>query len=333
MPKTGKQNLIGIAKETSYGVAASMPTFFIPSLTPPVPEIVQQKVMLDPAMGTVFTNNAVRNGIRYAKLSVETFLDENVLPLLLMQNYTVSTAAVTGETAVYKHTLNFSHGTVPSGSLRSFTVFYEEVGGVKRLLRGCAISGMSIEADVKEVVKVKFEIIGISSTSTVSVAATDYRSFIGTHANLYVAESSTAYGNALPASKATLNLSAELTGEDENFSLGSQDMQRVYTKAYSVDLQTSVIKNLVSSLEGYYNNNNELKFKMVIEDTTRFVQGSAANTRPQISIEVAQAYMTEYKVSGGLAEVLKEDIKLIGVAGMSSTSPVVIEVVNSVATY
>ena len=325
----GRKRTMGIAGQASYSVPAVSPTFTLSLLDTPKITPVQNKVLNNAAMGSTYAENAAKKTTRQSTIGISFKVDENSLPLVLSQKFTIETVTAPGETEVYIHTLTYNSTNLGT----AFTLFLQDSDRTSQTSEGVMFGNANLTID-QGFVRCDMEGIGKSPetwTNTNTIVAPN--EFVGRNAAFSYGDygSSTASNTILMAN---LNHNFPLSGDDTNFNLGDEDLGQLYTLEDSFEV---VVSALFSSLTGFrsdYVDDTAKQAIFTLIDTDRYVSGSVANTRPKIVFNYPYAKVTGWEEQGGLGDVLKQQATLkpldyVGVA----TAPLTITITNAVASY
>lgn len=315
---------IGIAKETSYGSTAASPTFTVPvtnaSWSPAV-EHAQNTAML----GSTYTVNTADVIRKFTEFSFTFKLDENILPLLLMQRYSIVSATASGESAVYDHTIAYE-----STATTSFTIFWDDPDRTDYSFSGCKFSSINLIFTTDDYALVEVSGIGMHrATDSFSTTAENPREFVGSHVDFKIAD----HGST-PASidVLSLNLNHEFPLEPI-FRLGSNALDELFVKAdtYNADVTLLYPDN---TYEGKREAGTRQESQIVITDTAREVSGSVASTNPSITIDYPAQQITEWEPQGGADDVLQQRMNLLALDRIGETdAPAKFTITNDIASY
>lgn len=324
----GRKRTLGIAVEGTYGTPASAPTFVVPVLDVPKFEVVQNKVRNTASFGNTYQTNDMTATTRLVNFAMPIKVDEDQLPIFFKQKFTITSALVTGESSVYQHTLAYN-----SNNGNSYTLFLQDSDRTSQKISGVKFSAINLKADNKEYISLDITGMGqYPTTWTGTNTLVQPKEFVGRHATFNYGS----YGvskTAFSALTAVLNHTFNLSAEDTNFALGSQDM---VTLINTEDDFQSIIEALMPDLtvRDDYQANTAKMWDLTITDTARNITGSVANTKPYIQFAYPVGFIESWKESGGLADILKQELTLTPVNRVGvSTAPLQIVVKNAIASY
>lgn len=319
---------VGIAKETTFGTAAASPSFTLNVLDFSLEEKIE-KAQNEAMLGSSYKVNDTKKTAKRCAITIKFKVDENSLPLLLLQNYTITSATAVGETAVYTHTCAYKTGS----STQSFTLFMQDPdrGGLQ--MAGFKFETMNIDFDKKGFVTA--EVKGRSKypatwASTNSLTAT--REFVGANTAISIANEgvSPVAFNLLSAS---LALEYGLSGEDEGTFLGAYEEAVMVNTAASFELEVSTLFS-DTTIKTDWENDQKKAVAIQLQDTDRFVTGSTASTRPTVKLEFPSTSLIEWKRDGGANDLVKQSWKFLVLDKVAlADTPAKITITNSVASY
>jgi hypothetical protein len=324
----GRKRTLGIALEGTYGVPAAIPTFVLPVLEVPRFKLVQNKVRNVAALGSTYQTNNIKNITKMINFSMPIKIDEDQLPIFFKQKFTINSALISGETSVYQHTLSYNTNNGPS-----YTLFFEDGDRVSEIISGVKFSALNLTANTKDYIKLDITGVGkapVTWTGTNTVVAP--KEFTGVHAVFNYGD----YGGSKAATSilnAVLNHTFNLSGDDENFALGSAEMVNVYNKEDDFQGVVEAMFDAIT-IRNEYLNNTEKQFDLTITDTGRNITGSAINTKPYIQFNYPAGFVEGWDESGGLADLLKQSLTLTPIDRIGlTTSPLTIIIKNATASY
>jgi hypothetical protein len=323
----GRKRTMGIAKETTYGTIVGSPTFTLPLLDTPRVEIVQNKEENIAALGSTYAVNALMNTNRMVNFSMNIKIDEDHLPLFLLQRYTIDSDAHSGETVVYDHVATYA-----PGATTSYTLFLDDDDRTSIKMAGCKFESMNFSIE-QGYIRVEVSGKGIFSDTWVgSNTVAQPKEFVGRHAVFGIGADGAGTTNT-SIIKAMMNHSFTLSGDDFNFELGNQNMTALEVQEDRYELE--VTKRFTNfTFRDYYTNNTKLEWDMLITDTARNVTGSVASTKPSILAEYPVGYMSAWAEEGGLGDSLTETFTLLAVDEVGvATAPAQFTITNAIASY
>lgn len=323
---------LGIAKESVFNVAEASPTFLIPAVDmteKPNVNYTPNKAMLGSSHG----NNSQRVTTKDQKMDFEMEVDEDVLALLLLQNFTDSVANAAGETAVKVHTLAYNS----SNNGASYTLFIQDDDREDKIISGFRYADLALKIAPQD--KIKVSLGGgrgkLSATGSVTNTISGIRDFVAANATYTLAK----YGESLAAMSGQvlsidLDHKTPLVADEQAFGVGSQDMQNNST------LETDFM-NTVKALypdntyRDHYEAGDNMHSQINIVDTSRYVDGSVANTNPVVKIVYPHQNIVDWTPSGDPGSALySQELKFSANDEPSvSGAPLYFEITNRVASY
>ena len=325
----------GIARESVYGVAETLPNIFSLGAVDFMAEEIVDKVENKAMLGSTYEVDKVRVTVKQAKITMKIKLDEDILPLLFLQNFSISSEAVAGETAVWRHVMTYLHQNA-SGTGQSFTLFVDDPDLQDEIYTGLRFEKFDSPIVMKD--EVYLELSGVANypvaqAVTIPISASP-NSFVGKHVVFQLAKIAEALATQ-PILDLTLRHAYPLSGDETNFSLGNEGLTQLFTLAPKFGLE---YKALLSdyALRTLWADNEEVKAKVTMSDTSRFVTGSVASTRPSVIFEYPAGYLTAdgFKREGGANDIRQQTIKILPVDDPAvADSPLKITVVNAIEAY
>jgi hypothetical protein len=325
----------GLARESVYGVKETLPNIFPLGMVEFMMEEVIDKTENKAMLGSTYEVDKVRETNRYAKLTLKLKLDENILPLILLQNFSISSSLVSGESAVWEHVLTYLHNNA-SGEGQSFTFFVDDPDLQDEYYTGLRFDKFDFPVVVKD--EVYIELTGVSNypvAQSVSIPiSASPNSFVGKNTTFQLAK----IAEELATQRAlnlTLRHSYPLSGDDINFALGNGGLTQLFTQSPRFGIE---FKDVLSDYElrTLWSDNEEVKARASLIDTTRYVEGSVANTNPSVVFDYPAGFLTGdgFKREGAANDIRQQNIKILPVDDPAvEKAPVEITVVNAIEDY
>lgn len=327
--------IFGIAIESAgYGVAETNPTFVLPATEFEITPVINQ-AQNESMFGSSHIANDMVGVTQMANFTATVKLNEDQLPLFFRQNFTCTSTTAVGESAVYQHTLNYNS----SNTGVSYTIFRQDNDHGSDLLSGAKFNSINVTPEKGNYVTValegvaKFPVAWTNSMNVSYLYEMTSNSVVWSYENEGVA-----YTETDGLLEATLNHTFNLSADDVNFDLGSQEMDALFTTGteFSADITTRFSSRTSSTDNLYYDFVNKIykahRFQFI--DTTRFVTGSVANTRPSISFSYPSAKVTEWNEAASGQDIVTQSATLAALDKVGvSNAPLQIVVVNAVASY
>ena len=324
-----RNTTVGIADEATWGTAPASADYVLNVLDYDIPPAV------DVAENESFTgsnyrvNHTVVTGTR-SDVSITFKLDENSIPLILKNNFTISSAAASGETTVYDHTLTYTSSNSPT----SFSLFIDDAAVGDRIVSGVRFSEITFGASREGFITVTLSGQGkAAATGTVTNAiSAALREFMGGHTSFTIGD----FGGsetALGLLSSELRITSELSGDDFNYSLGSTDLAALYLLTTRIELDASVRLSNYDLRDDFID--GQLKQStLTITDTSRFVTGSVASTRPSVEFTFPAMSLVDWDDDRPADELGRFDMTLLALDRPGvATAPAQIVVTNNVASY
>lgn len=334
MESISRKQIFGIAPEVSgYGIAALVPTFCLPAMEFEItPEIVPAENTS--MFGSTHEVNDMANTYRRCNFTASVKLNEDQLPLFFKQNFTVSSTTVSGESAVYEHTLTYDNTNTGT----SFTLFRQDDDRGSQYVAGAKFNTITVTPEKGQYVMLELEGVGQFPAEWSGTVTNSYhKEFTSNHVVFSYVPEGSGYTTTDGLLAATLNHEFNLTAEEDNYDLGSQDMDQLFTGAtrFNAELTTRLASRYSgdTTYEDFVAGNYRSS-RMQFLDTTRFVTGSVASTNPQIRFEYPSCFVRDYAEEGSANDILKQTFTLeaLDKVGVSNT-PMQIVVVNATVSY
>jgi len=323
----GRLRTMAIAAQPTFGTPAPTGTFAMPLTNAPQFTATVQKALNDAALGSAYETNDIQNTVRFTEVPLEFKVDEDQLPLLFKQRFTITSGTVSGETSVYQHTLAYTNGTSTW-----YTLFLQDDQLQDYVVKNVLFDNLDFTFD-NDFVRISASAIGSYPTQTaVTNAITQPKEFVGRMVN-YTDDDVPGTATATSVISLTGNMDFGLNSDDTRFGLGSAELAALELTADKFMFNVSRLKPDV----GYYDDNEAgttKQFSVNVTDTAREVSGSALATSPSIVFTVPRAKFENYTEEPDLNELTKEnfDLTLLKPAGVANT-PMSITVVNAIASY
>lgn len=327
-----RRRIHGIAIETSgYGIAENNPTFAIPALSLEYnPQITQANNTA--MLGSTYEVNDVINDNKMTNFTMTIKIHEDLLPLLFSQAFTILSTTVSGETSVYEHTLTYSN----TNEGNSFTLFVEDPDRGSEVVAGAKFNTINFETVRGDYLQCTIEGMGkFPETWSGSTSLNYIQEFASTQLSMqYVPEGSgfSGAGNESVVN-ATLNHTFNLSGEEDNFDLGSANLARLYTQS-PVFNQNVTARYGDRTFRDQWENQEYRATRFTLVDSNRVVSGSTANTNPEARFIYPSERVTNWQEQGDANTILKQqfDLQAIDKIGIAD-APMKMTVVNSISGY
>ena len=320
---------MGIATETgSYGNGMASPTYSIPNVELQVEEVTE-KVENNAMFGNSYAVNDSMMSTQHTNFSMKMKVDENLLPLLLKQKFSIVSAAVSGDSGVYTHTMTYN--STNAGS--DYTLFFQDPDRTSMKITGCKFEKIDIEATPDNFVLLSLSGKGkYPTTWTGSNTMVAPREFVGRNVAYRFA---TATG-ALTATK-ILDLKAShafpLSDDKVNVSLGSSTYDGLYTLADRFESEVTLLMP-DTTIKGYYDNYTKVQSDVTVTDTGRIISGSVTNLNPLITLTYPMQEIIKWNREGGVDDLVQQKMTLLALNKTgTSGAPMGIVVKNNVASY
>lgn len=320
----GRLITLGIAKQSTFDTAAGSPVFTLPVTNTAKFEYTINKEENNAALGSGYEVNKTENTTQFATISPEVKVDEDHIPLLFGQRYSISTTTASGETSVYQHTLTHSNTTN-----HYYTLFLQDDQRDSYIMKNALISTIELMNEQGFYMS-NLEITGnLPEQSSVTNTISAIKEFVGRHTTFEIADSGSST-SAVDVRNVTYSHTFNLSSEDFNFALGSPDLSAHQINSDRAEI--SLTKNM-DSMDNFddYRNNQAKTLKINSTNSDREVTGSTNNTNPSIVVDVPVSEYLEYTDrDGDLDTQLSEELNFLALddPGTSDT-PSKITVVNA----
>lgn len=324
---------LGISLEDTYGVlTGTSSTYALPVVDSSIEEVVN-KAENTAMLGSTYEVNDSKVLNSYTNFSFTVKADENVVPLLFKQKFSISSALVSGETAVYEHTLTYKNANV-AGANESYALFVDDPDRDDLKMNGARFNNIDIVGTQDNFVLIELSGIAqfpekVAITNTIDFAA---REFVGRNITYTQAD----YGDSLASQKLS-NLTARhnfnLSDEADNIMLGDDTISALFTKQDRFEAECTALFDS-NDIRDAWAAGTKQKSLISIEDTGRYVTGSVASTSPKIEIGYPIQSIMEWSRDGGANDIMKQNYRLLAIDDPSvATAPITLSVINSVASY
>lgn len=320
----GRLRITGIAYQSTFGTPATAPQFSLPVQDTSffVAEVMKEENSA--ATGSDYAIDGVTNGGRFGTFSNTIKINENILPLFFLQKYT--DVATDNSDSTYTHTLSYALGT------QSYvTVFMQDDNRTDYRMSDVLFSNLTAEMATTGFVTLAFDATGrYPEAGDFTVAYSQVGDFVGRHATF----SSADFGSAVADAKlrsATLTHTFNLSPEDDNLVIGSQDID--FHQINSTRFEISV-NGKMSDRSDYddFTGNQSKVLQATIEDTNREIGSGTQN--PSIQFDYPLAKPLSYSDEGGLDDNLNFSSTYVALdTGASADMPMKLTVTNTVADY
>jgi hypothetical protein len=324
-----RNTTLAIAQEDTFGTESTNTAYVLPNIDLSLEEVINTQVN-ESQTGTDFAANNVLTSSKMINVSFTTKVDENILPLMLRNKFSVDTST-TESGAVYEHELTYDAGNTPESG-ESFTLFFDDDDIADQVITGFRFGSMEFTFEVNGFARVACSGRGIFPTSgTVNNSVTsNLREFVGKHASYQLGD----YGDSLSSQDLyalAIAMEFNLLGDDTTHYLGDVDLQNNFTGSNSIMETATLPFDTDYSLRDDAVNNTEKMSKTTITDTNRTI-GSASN--PSIVIEHPVMQYVNWSRDGDMDGIEKQVLEAQVLSRSDeSDSPSKITVTNTVASY
>lgn len=328
-----RRTSVGVAAEDSYGVYTGTASSYVLQVMSYEINPIVNKIENEAMFGSTYGVNDAKIANKYCKVDITAKVDENVIPLLLKQKMSISSALVSGESAVYKHTLTYSNNNVASTG-QSFALFLDDPDRQDYRITGARFSNFDFIGAQDNFFLIemsgmaKFP-VATGITNTIDFSA---REFVGRNISFQMAD----YGDSL-SSQLLASLSARhsfmLSENEDNILLGEEEPGRLFTKDDRFEAECVALFDN-TDIRDVWAANTRQKSQITVSDSDRYVEGSVANTNPSLTFIYPVQHIIDWTKQGGANDIMKQQFRLLAIDDPSiATAPISIEIVNSVASY
>lgn len=324
-----RKRIQGIAIEDIYGSGESTPDFALPALEfDYTPTITQGR---NTSMyGSNYELNDVINDVRMTNFSMTVKVSEDIVPLLFSSAFSISSTAVSGESTVYEHTLTYANTSTGN----SFTLFVEDADRGSEYIAGCRFNNITINTVRGDYLQMTIDGVGIFPQTWGGDVTLAYRQEFASRmlSMQYEPEGSGFNGNA-EVINATINHIFNLAGDEDNFDLGSIDLDRVLTTTHQFTSDVTAVYTDKTE-RNQYRDGDYRATQFTAVDTSRVVSGSTQSTNPLVRFTQPSTRIVTWAENGAANDILKQDFTLeaLNKVGISD-APETITVINAVASY
>lgn len=315
---------VGIAKETTYGVAAASPDFGL-LLTELSWDEEITRIENTAMVGGTYELNESKVAFKKLNFTMTAKVDEDVLPLLLLQKFDI--ASVLTDVTAYTHTLTYNNDNTTT----SYTLFWDDPDRGDLIAAGAVFENINFNAQPEGFVTV--EISGMAKfpvAGATTVAFTGPREFLGRHTSFEIGD----FGGALAAFELleiTGNHSFTLSDDDINFGLGSTDLTKLFTLNDRFELEVSAMFPDYTYYDKWCLGTTQ-QGKVTITDTNRIITGSS--TSPSVELEYPALEIINWERDGGANDILRQNMTLLALDKIGvADAPLKITIINGVASY
>lgn len=317
--------MMGIAAQPTFGTAAVSATYIFPLTNAPVFNPKINQVSNEAALGSAYRVNDILGTTRFTDVPLEFKIDEDQVPLLLKQRFTIATTTTTEATAK-SHALTYSNNTNTW-----YTLFLQDDNLQDFVVKNALFDSLNLTFD-KDFVRASASVIGAYPTATaVTMSAVQPKEFVGRMVS-YLDDDVPGTATATTVLSLSLNLDFGLNSEDTRFGLGSTDLAVL---ALTSDKFQTEVTRLKPDLNYYndYEGKTMKQSQIVVQSLDRYV-GSTTSTRPSITVTMPRLKIEDYAEEPDLEELTKEKftMTMLKPAGVSGT-PMSLTVVNQVTSY
>lgn len=324
-----RKRIHGISIEETYGSGEATAEFALPALEfDYTPTITQGR---NTSMyGSNYELNDVINDVRMTNFSIRAKVSEDIVPLLFSSAFSISSTTVSGETAVFQHTLTYANTSTGN----SFTLFVEDDDRGSEYIAGCRFNNITLETVRGDYLQMSIEGVGKFPQAWGGDVTLAYRQeFASRNLSMqYEPEGSGFSGNA-DVINATINHIFNLAGDEDNFDLGSEELDRLLTTTHQFTSDiTAVYPD--HTIRDQFEDGEYRGLQITVLDTGRVITGSTESTNPLLRFTQPSTRITTWAEEGSANDILKQTFTLealnkIGIAD----APETIFVVNAIEDY
>ena len=321
----GRLRKIGIAAQSTFGTAAPSATYVLPLTNAPVVNTMVNRVNNTASLGSSYQVNDMLSTTRMAEVPLEFKVDENQLPLVFKQRFSIASVTAT-TTGVYKHTLSYSDNTNCW-----YTIFMQDDNLQDYVVKDALLDNLDFTLD-QDFVRVTANAIGAFPTQTnVVLTVTQPQEFVGRMVSFLQEDFGTAVTSTNILS-GSLTFDFGINSEDSRYALGSIDAAVLRLTSDIYKLSVTKLKDDVSFYDDYVANTTKV-LQLKIQSTDRWV-GSGTLTRPLIQVDIPQAKIDTYTDEPDLEELTRETISLTALKqNGTANAPLALTIYNATASY
>lgn len=313
-----RQTSIGIAIEDEYGIESENQIFALYANEYSIEEVVNI-VENQANIGSVYESNQVNTATRACNVNMSVKINEDVLPLFLLQGYDIETETVDGAS---QHTLTLNQDTEGY----SYTLFHKDPIRGDLIIKGFKWESLTLMFQPMGFVVA--EIAGVGRYPEEGVTTLEFDTaieFLGRHVTYQYGDT----GGSLSPYKlltAEILFSNPLSGDDQRYVLGSEDIDNLYM------LQRRIESTIKTRLDSNDNKDDWVASTakastILIEDTTREI----GTNHPQIEISLPSQKIIEWTRESSPNEIVNQEMKLLALD--NDGSPAQIVITNSIESY
>ncbi len=324
----GRQVQLGIVKETTRGTSPAAPSFYISWADLAFEEKYKNAIDVE-SYGVMEDNASETRLINWAEGVLKVPVVDKSFPLFLYS--LLGTDAVTahaGETTVYDHSF-----TVQQNSQhQSFSLYLHDILMAQDYSHAnCVVEKLELDYAMGKFVDAAITIKGIKGVqiSSLSPAQVSENRFVPQYMTF---KQATTYGG-LGAASATAIKSLKLIIDQniENDEVLGQTYPRDFlTKEFKIEGTVELIVNGEADFktESLANTSMALRLDLVNSDVTL-----GAATHPELRIDLAKVFFTEYSQPRKLKDLVYQTVKFKAAYSISDALMVKIVATNGVAAY
>ncbi len=329
MPKgIGKLLQIGVAKEAARGTAASAATYWLPFSDASLEE--KFKNVVDVETYGVIEDSASQLRVKnWAEGPIKAPIGDIHFALFLLSLFGTDTPSLhSGETTVYDHVL-----TVQQGSQhQSLTLFiHDPITSADYSYALGVVHKMDIEYALGKFISYSAQIKALKgvSQSSFSPSNTIENRFLPQHVTFKVASNLAGLAAATPIKLKSFKITIDESIEDDDV-LGNTSPADFLNKEFNIEGELEAIWQNESDFKtaALANTAQAMSIDILNGDVTI---GTAAN--PEIKIELAKAYFTEFSRPIKLKDVMYQSLKFKAAYSLSDALMAKITATNTVASY
>lgn len=324
----GRQVQLGIAKESTRGTSPASPSYYLAWAEGLLEEKYDNAVDIE-AFGVIEDSVSMTRVKNWAESVLKMPLLDKSFPLFFLSLFGTDTPALhSGETVVYDHPMT----VLQTPQHPTFSLYIHDIlAGQDYSHANCVVKKMEIDYALKKFIDASVTIVGqkgvqISALTPSQVAE---NRFVPQYLTFKQASSLSGLNAASATQVKSLKLSIDQNVEDDEV-LGSTSPRDFLGKELKVEGTVELIFNGESDFKTNALANTARALRIDVKNTD-VTLGTAAN--PQITIDLAKVFFTEFSLPRKLKDLVYQTIKFKAVYSISDSQMIKVTSTNLVAAY
>lgn len=326
IPRTGSGFL---AKENTFGSGgAGNDFYYVPAVTMTRQPVINYATN-DAGAGSSYMMNDARPDTGYCDLTLEFKVREELLPLLLLNKYDLTSTPVVGDTDVIEHVAEYNGRNV--GTTYDFIFRFSAISDES--YRGFVIHDMSWTVESGQYIKVTITGRSNLMTSTSETPTITASPEFASRNFVYEQSIGGASLNQFRLKAFSAQFQYGQPEDTDEIGLGAFTREIGFTTADQFSLQATALMPDYSLRDAWIAGDT---FATIFgcTDTTREVVGSNTGIHPSIKVETPYGKVTEWSEPGDMNSLRNQQYTITSLDGVGVTdAPHKITIINNVASY